>query len=176
LGRRAPFLLYPERRPAVVAFVGAHNSGKTTLITDLVPLLAARGLRVGTIKHSSRDAEDDVPGKDSQLHAASGANVSAFLTPQRTTLRRFGPEEDLEAMLSRGFGDCDLVLIEGYKGLPVPKIEVTRSGAARLPIEGAAARVSNEPAADSLPTHRFEDREGILRTVLRLAGLERPAR
>jgi molybdopterin-guanine dinucleotide biosynthesis protein MobB len=175
LTRRAPHLLYPDRRPAAVAFVGAHNAGKTTLISDLLPRLRAAGLAVGAIKHTSRDAEDDVPGKDSHRHAASGAKVAAFVTPGRTTARRFGAEESFDAVLEREFSDCDLVLVEGYKDLPLPKIEVVRSGVSTPPVAGAAARVSDGPAGDALPTHAFEDREGILRTVLRLAGLERRA-
>ncbi len=169
--RRAPHLLYKDRWPAVVAFVGAHNAGKTTLIADLVPRLKALGLSVGTLKHTSRDAEDDLPGKDSQRHAAAGARVAAFVTPERTTARRFGGEEALDAVLSREFSSCDLVLIEGYKALPVPKIEVARAGVPGLPVEGAAARVSDAPAPDATPTLRFEDREGIVALVLRLAGL-----
>jgi molybdopterin-guanine dinucleotide biosynthesis protein MobB len=172
LARRPPFLLYPDSHPAVVAFIGAHNAGKTTLIVDLLPLFASRGLFVGTIKHASRDAEDDVSGKDSQRHAAAGARVAAFVTPERTTVRRFGDEEGLGDLLSREFADCDLVLIEGYKSLPIPKIEVTRSGVPRVAMEGVAARICDEPAGD-VPTFRFEDREGIVTLVLRLAGLVR---
>lgn len=172
--RREPFLLYPDRRPAVVAFVGAHNAGKTSLVVDLVPRLSALGLSVGTVKHTSRDAEDDIAGKDSHRHAASGARVSAFVTPQRTTARRFGEEEPLEAVLAREFAGCDLVLVEGYKSLPVPKIEVTRSGIPRVRIEGVGGRVSDGHVEDALPTCRFEDRDGIVDMVLRLAGLKRP--
>src|SRR6266508_3430685 len=79
--RREPYLISPDRKPAAVAFVGGHESGKTTLIVELVPWLTARGLKIGTIKHSSKDAEDDVTGKDSHRHATSGAAVSAFVTP-----------------------------------------------------------------------------------------------
>jgi molybdopterin-guanine dinucleotide biosynthesis protein B len=172
--RRERFLLYPDRRPAVVAFVGAHNAGKTTLVVDLVPRLAALGLAVGTLKHTSRDAEDDIAGKDSHRHAASGARVSAFVTPLRTTARRFGEEEHLDAVLSREFASCDLVLVEGYKSLPVPKIEVTRSGIPRVPVEGVGGRVSDGHVEDALPACRFEDRDGIVDMVLRLAGLKRP--
>lgn len=171
--RREPFLLYPDRRPAVVAFVGAHNAGKTSLVVDLVPRLCALGLRVGTVKHTSRDAEDDVPGKDSQRHAASGALVSAFVTPARTTGRHFGSEEDLDTVLAREFSHCDLVLVEGYKSLPVPKIEVTRSGIPRVPLEGVAARVCDGHIDETVPACRFEDRDGIVAMVLRLAGLKR---
>jgi molybdopterin-guanine dinucleotide biosynthesis protein MobB len=173
LRRREPFLLYPDRRPAVVAFVGAHDAGKTTLIVGLVPLLQARGLAVGTIKHSSHDVEDDAAGKDSRRHAEAGARVSCFVTPGRTTARRFGPEEGLDGLIAREFSGCDLVLVEGYKALPVPKIEVVRSAVPAVPVEGARARVSDAPAADALPTYRFEDRTGIAEAVLRLAGLAR---
>jgi molybdopterin-guanine dinucleotide biosynthesis protein MobB len=173
LPRRAPYLSYPDRRPAAVAFVGGHDSGKTTLVVELVPWLKAMGFTVGTVKHTSKDAEDDVPGKDSHRHAGSGAAVSAFVTPERTTARRFGREEDIEELLAREFSECDLVLIEGFKSLPVPKIEVTRERASRPRIEGVLARVSDQPAEDDLPTHAFSDVHGIVATVLRLAGLDR---
>ena len=173
LPRREPHLLYPDRKPAVVAFVGGHDSGKTTLIVELVPWLKATGLTVGTIKHTSRDAEDDIAGKDSHRHATSGAPVSAFVTPARTTARRFGVEEDIEQLLSREFSGCDLVLLEGYKSLPLPKIEVTRERASRPRIEGVLARVSDRPAEDDVPTHGFADLQAIVETVLHLAGLHR---
>lgn len=173
LARREPHLLYPDRKPAVVAFVGGHDSGKTTLVVELVPWLTARGLKVGTIKHTSKDAEDDIAGKDSHRHATSGAAVSAFLTPARETARRFGPEEPVEGLIAREFADCDIVLIEGYKSLAVPKIEVTHSRASRPPIEGVVARVSDRPSEDDVPTHGFAETHAIVETVLRLAGLDR---
>ncbi len=173
LPRREPHLAYPDRKPAAVAFVGGHDSGKTTLVVGLVPWLKGMGFKVGTVKHTSKDAEDDVPGKDSHRHAATGVPVSAFVTPQRTTARRFGPESRIEDLLAREFSDCDLVLIEGFKSLPVPKIEVTRERASRPRIEGVLARVSDRPSEDGIPTHAFADVHGIVATVLRLAGLDR---
>ena len=173
--RREPYLLYPDRRPAAVAFVGAHNAGKTTLVSDLLPRLAARGLAVGAIKHTSRDAEDDYPGKDSYRLAGAGATVAAFVTPGRTTARRFGAEERLSDVLEREFSGCDLVLIEGFKSLPLPKIEVARSGVPAVAVEGVCARVSDEAARDGVPTYAFDDRDGILAAVLRAAGWRDPA-
>jgi molybdopterin-guanine dinucleotide biosynthesis protein MobB len=173
LARRDPFLLYPDHRPALVAFVGGHDSGKTTLVEDLVGRLRSRGLAVGAIKHTSRDFEDDAPGKDSQRLGASGAEVWALVTPGRATVRRRIGGDDLPEVVRRQFADCDLVLIEGFKSLPIPKIEVTRAGAARPPVPGALARVSDAPATDSVPTFRFDDREAIVAAVLRLAGLDR---
>ena len=176
LARREPHLLYADRRPAVVAFVGAHNAGKTTVLLDLVPRLVAMGLTVGTLKHTSRDVEDDVPGKDSHRHAHSGSAASVLVTPGRTTARRVGAEEPIETVLSRELDDCDLVLVEGFKALPVPKIEVRRRTIAIVPMEGVALRISEEPSPDRVPTLSFEDREGILAAVLRLAGLDRSVR
>lgn len=175
LARRDPFLLYPDHRPALVAFVGGHDSGKTTLLIELVARLRARGFSVGAVKHTSRELEDDAPGKDSQRLGASGADVWALATPERTTVRRRVDGASLPELIRRDFGDCDLVLIEGFKSLPVPKVEVTRAGAARPPIPDALARVSDGPPTDSVPTYRFDDKEGIVAAVLRLAGLDRGA-
>jgi molybdopterin-guanine dinucleotide biosynthesis protein MobB len=175
VARREPFLLYPDRRPAAVAFVGGHDSGKTSIIVELVPRLRARGLTVGTVKHTTRDVEDDVLGKDSQRHVASGAAVGALITPRRTTTRRLGDEEKLETVLRRDFADCDLVLVEGYKSLPIPKIEVVRTGGNRPEVAAPDARVADGPFAGSVPTLSYGDWEGIADTVLRLAGLDRSA-
>ena len=175
LARRDPFLLYPDHRPAVVAFVGGHDSGKTTLLADLIPRLRSLGLEVGAIKHTSHHVEDDVAGKDSQRLGASGGPVWALVTPARATVRRKIEDASLPDVVRREFAECDLVLVEGYKSVPLPKIEVARAGAARPPVPDALARVSDMPAGDSVPTFRFEDTEGIVGAVLRLAGLDRVA-
>ncbi|HEV2064536.1 MAG TPA: molybdopterin-guanine dinucleotide biosynthesis protein B, partial [Thermoanaerobaculia bacterium] len=169
--RFAPHKLYPDLRPAVVSFVGGHNAGKTTLMAALVPKLKARGLTVGTLKHTTKDAEDDIAGKDSYRHAKAGAAVAAFVTPERATARRFGPEEPLDALLQRSFDGCDIVLIEGYKSLPGPKVEVVRAGVARPPVAGAQLRVGDGAPEDGVPTLRADDLDGIFSAVLRLAGL-----
>jgi molybdopterin-guanine dinucleotide biosynthesis protein MobB len=174
LARRDPFLLYPDHRPALIAFVGGHDSGKTTLLIDLVVRLRARGFSVGAVKHTSRELEDDAPGKDSQRLGASGADVWALVTPERATVRRRVDGSAVPDLVRRDFADCDLVLIEGFKSLPLPKVEVTRAGVARPPVPDALARVSDQPATDSIPTYRFDDKEGIVTAVLRLAGLDRP--
>ncbi len=176
LARREPFLLYPDRRPAVVAFVGGHDSGKTAIVVELVPRLKARGLRVGTLKHTTRDVADDVAGKDSERHAAAGAEVGAFVTPKRTTARRFGDEEALEQVVRREFSDCDLVLVEGYKSLALPKIEVVRTGIPRPEVVEPVARISDGPFQGSVPTLSFGDWDAIVETVLRAAGLDRKGR
>lgn len=174
--RREPHLLYPDRRPAVVAFVGGHDSGKTSIVVELVPRLKERGLVVGTIKHTTRDVEDDVAGKDSRRHADAGAAVAALVTPRRTSARRFGEEEALAEILRREFRACDLVLIEGYKSLAMPKIEVVRTGIPRPEVVEPVARISDGPFQGSVPTLSFGDWDAIVETVLRAAGLDRESR
>lgn len=176
LARRDPFLLYPDHRPALVAFVGGHDSGKTTLLENLIPRLRARGLEVGAVKHTSQDVEDDVVGKDSQRLGAAGAVVWSLVTPQRTTVRRRLEGTSLADLVRRQFSGCDVVLIEGYKSVPIPRFEVTRAGISRPEIAGAVARVSDAPAADSVPTYRFEDLDRIASAVVHLAGLDRGPR
>jgi molybdopterin-guanine dinucleotide biosynthesis protein MobB len=173
LARRDPFLLYADHRPALVAFVGGHDSGKTSLLEKLVPLLRARGLEVGAVKHTSRDVEDDVVGKDSQRLGAAGAVVWSLVSPERMTVRRRLEGGALADLVRRQFSGCDLVLIEGYKSVPIPRIEVTRAGISRPDVAGAVARVSDAPSDDSVPTYRFEDLDGIVAAVLHLAGLDR---
>ncbi len=117
--------LYPDEWPVAVGISGSHDSGKTTVLERLVPLLRARGLCVGTLKHTPHDVVDDFPGKDSTRHAASGGDPSAFVRPSATTVRR-RESVGLDAILERDFGDCDLVLVEGYKSLPLARIDVGR--------------------------------------------------
>ena len=76
-------------------------------------------------------------------------------------------------LVRRRFSGCDVVLVEGYKTLPIPRVEVTRTGISRPDVAGAVARVSDGPAADAGPTYGFEDLDGIASAVLRLAGLDR---
>ena len=114
-----------------------------------------------------------MPGKDSQRHVAAGAAAGAFVTPERTTVRRFRETEPLEALLERDFSHCDLVIVEGYKSLPIPKIEVVRTGISRPDVVEPAARVSDGPFSGSVPTLSYGDWDGIAAMVVRLAGLDR---
>ena len=110
----------------ILGIVGRQNSGKTTLITRLVPALKAIGLRVSTVKHSHHGFEIDTPGKDTFRHRESGAEEVMFASSKRWVLMREigdGPEPPLEDLIAR-MTPVDLVLVEGFKTLPLPKIEV----------------------------------------------------
>jgi molybdopterin-guanine dinucleotide biosynthesis protein MobB len=127
--------LYPDERPACLGIAGPHDSGKTTILERLVPLLKSRGLSVGAVKHTPHDVEDDEAGKDSDRLRRCGADPSAFARPSTTTVRRGGPEE-LSALLRREFSGCDVVLVEGYKALPLRRVEVGRTGRFRVEFRG----------------------------------------
>ena len=128
--------IYPERRPFVVGISGEHNSGKTTLLEKLVPELKRRALGVGAVKHTPHDVEDDVPGKDSWRARHAGAEPSAFVRTGDSTVRR-RERDDLEAILRRDFAGCDIVLVEGYKRLPLARIEVGKTRRFGIEFEGS---------------------------------------
>jgi molybdopterin-guanine dinucleotide biosynthesis protein MobB len=144
-GRIAPFSagsrLYADDWPVAIGISGSHDSGKTTVLEKLLPILRSRGLRVGAVKHAPHDVDDDVPGKDSARHTAAGGDPAAFVRPSATTIRRRESIE-LRRLLDREFGDCDLVLVEGYKSLPLIRIEVGR--AAPFSVEFAARDFSHD--------------------------------
>jgi molybdopterin-guanine dinucleotide biosynthesis protein B len=110
----------------ILGILGRQNSGKTTLITKLVPALKSLGLRVSTVKHSHHGFEIDTPGKDTFRHRESGAEEVMFASKQRWVLMRelgTGTEPPLEDLIAH-MTPVDLVLVEGFKTLPLAKIEV----------------------------------------------------
>ena len=112
----------------VVSVVAKSGTGKTTLLEALIPHLKSHGLRVGLLKHHSHISSFDTPGKDTHRFAEAGADVVVGASPvQVATFRREHGSDDLDAVIARHLADSDLVLTEGYKRGPYPKIEVHRS-------------------------------------------------
>jgi molybdopterin-guanine dinucleotide biosynthesis protein B len=112
-----------------VAFIGHHESGKTRIVVEVTKRLTERGYRVGTVKHAPDLEEVDAPGTDSAEHLKAGA-VRTLLRGETASALYFehGEKDDLESELDAFFVGCDLVVIEGYKRGPWPKIEVFRRG------------------------------------------------
>ncbi len=124
--------------------IGRKNSGKTTLIVELLRELSARGLRVGSIKHTHHRHELDVPGKDSFRHREAGASPVAILSPNMTAVFRPhspGDSGDSYAWLAPHFLDCNLVLVEGDSQVSGLKIEVWRAAAGTGPMANEDASI-----------------------------------
>ena len=113
----------------IVSIVGRSGSGKTTLIERLIPALAARGARVATVKHHRHRSPVDVPGKDSWRHARAGAAAVVVAgAAELAFFRRVEGPLPLQGIVHEFLHDVDLVLTEGFKEGPAPKIEVSRAG------------------------------------------------
>jgi molybdopterin-guanine dinucleotide biosynthesis protein B len=113
----------------IIGLAGWSGSGKTTLITRLVPCLIARGLRVSTLKHAHHGFDLDQPGKDSFMHRAAGASEVVVSSAKRFAILhelRDEPEWTLPALVKK-MSPVDLVLVEGFKRDPFPKIEIYRA-------------------------------------------------
>ena len=109
-----------------VAFTGPSNSGKTTLILKVArKLIHEYGKEVAIIKHDPKDkARFDVEGKDSYKFSDTGAEV-IVTSPTRTTY--FSQrQKELDEMV-RLFDKFDILLVEGLKNLPLPRISIFRN-------------------------------------------------
>lgn len=114
-----------------VAFVGRHNSGKTTLLLAVLPLLVARGIRIGYLKHAHAGFEIDQPRKDSYRARRTGVLQTIVLGGGQIAViddARVEQELGLDAAIARyARDDLDLLVVEGFKAEPLPKIEVARA-------------------------------------------------
>src|SRR5213593_2831466 len=112
----------------VFGLAGWSGSGKTTLVTRLLPELIARGLKVSTLKHAHPRFDVDQPGKDSYVHRCAGATEVLVASADGWALmhEHRGAPEPAAAELMRQMSPVDLLLIEGFKREPHPKIEVYR--------------------------------------------------
>ena len=112
----------------IISVVGRSGSGKTSLIERLIPALIVRGARVATIKHHRHRSPVDVPGKDSWRHAQAGAAAVVVAgAAELAFFRRVAEPPSLELIVRDVLADMDLVLTEGFKEGPAPKIEVNRA-------------------------------------------------
>ena len=112
-----------------IGFAGWSGSGKTTLIEKLIPLFVRRGLRVSLIKHAHHTFDVDQPGKDSYRHRHAGASEVLVTSSRRWVLMhelRGEQEPRFEDQL-RHLSACDLLIVEGFKYAPIPKLEVWRA-------------------------------------------------
>lgn len=112
----------------IVSVVGKSNSGKTTLIEKMIAELVRRGYRVATIKHNRHGFEIDHEGKDSWRHKRAGARTTVIASPGRVAVvEDTDGDLDIAELAGRYIRHVDIVLSEGFKQNPFPKIEVNRA-------------------------------------------------
>jgi molybdopterin-guanine dinucleotide biosynthesis protein B len=119
----------PARPPPILAVSGASGAGKTRLLARLIPALARRGVAVAVVKHTRHPHPFDRPGKDTDVLRRAGAVAAAIEGPHAMAL--FAPPAGGLRALARLVPPVDLVLAEGFKAEPVPRVEVHRRQVSR---------------------------------------------
>ena len=156
----------------IFGFAGWSGSGKTTLIEKLIPRFVGAGLRVSLIKHAHHTFDVDQPGKDSYRHRHAGAAEVLVTSSRRWVLMhelRGAHEPPFEEQIRR-LSPCDLLLVEGFKHAPIPKLEVWRAepGEALLhPNDSHIVAVASDANIDTrLPLLDLNDDGAIARFIL----------
>lgn len=163
--------------PVLIGIVGWKNSGKTTLVERLIPLLVRQGFKVATVKHTHHDLRPLDGATDGERHARAGAAKTIVIALNAWEISGYRQEDappefaDLPGYLA----DADVVLVEGFKSAPIPKIEVRRQASPTQ--EPLAARdehviaVAADHATDAngLPLFDLDDAEGIAGFIAALA-------
>ena len=150
----------------IVSIVGKSNSGKTTLIEKLIVELTRRGWRVATIKHNRHGFEIDHEGKDSWRHKKAGAVTTVLVSPRQVAvIEDVEMDYELAEIRERYIRNADIILAEGYKGNPHPKIEVFRTDLRqeRLcgPEDNLIALAGDQPVPAGVPCFDRNDATGI---------------
>jgi molybdopterin-guanine dinucleotide biosynthesis adapter protein len=156
----------------IFGFAGWSGSGKTTLIEKLIPRFVQRGLKVSLIKHAHHSFDVDQPGKDSYRHRHAGAAEILVTSSRRWVLMhelRGAQEPSFDEQVRR-ISACDLLIVEGFKHAPIPKLEVWRA------VTGEPLLHPNDPhivavASDArvetrLPLLDLNDDAGIAQFIL----------
>ncbi|MCC6983143.1 MAG: molybdopterin-guanine dinucleotide biosynthesis protein B [Bauldia sp.] len=155
----------PIALPQVLGVAGWKNSGKTTLISRLIPALRARGISVSTVKHVHHAIDLDQPGKDTFVHREAGAVDVVMFSRSRWAILHERREDATEppdlADILRRLSPVDLVLVEGFKSIPMKRIEI-RSGEDPPPLHAngdadTVALVSDGAPLPGTPSFRRDE-------------------
>ena len=115
------------KNQSIIVICGVKNSGKTTLITKLIPKFVDLGYKVATIKHDGHDFDADVEGTDSYKHKSAGAYGTAVFSKNKFMVVK-DQKETNESELIKLFPEADLIFLEGFKKSSYPKVEIIRKG------------------------------------------------
>jgi len=146
----------------IFSVVGFSGTGKTTLLEKLVVELKSRGLRLAVIKHDAHEFDIDHEGKDSYRFSHAGADVTVVASACKAAIIENRPVS-LETLLGR-ITDVDIILTEGYKSGPWPKIAVRRAATGKplpLPAGECFAVVSDIPEDTATPFFALDDINGL---------------
>lgn len=161
-------------------FAGWSGSGKTTLIEQLIPRFVGQGLRVSLVKHAHHSFDADQPGKDSYRHRHAGATEVLVTSSRRWMLMhelRGAKEPSFEEQIHR-FSPCDLLIVEGFKFAPIPKLEVWRTGTGAAPLHPddphIVAVAADAKVKTRLPVLKLNDYDAIAAFILDHLNLQSP--
>ena len=162
----------------IFGFAGYSGSGKTTLIEQLVPLFTARGIKVSLIKHAHHTFDVDTPGKDSYRHRHAGCTEVLVTSSRRWVLMhelRGAAEPALNEQIMH-LSPCDLLLVEGFKHEPIPKIEVYRALVGEPLLhphdKNIVAIASDTPLTSALPQLDINQPLQVVSFMLKHLGLQ----
>jgi molybdopterin-guanine dinucleotide biosynthesis protein B len=167
----------------IIGVAGWKKSGKTTLTVRLVTELTRRGYRVATVKHAHHDLVLDASDADSARHRRAGAGQVAVVSAERWALiteLRGAPEPDFVDVIGM-LDPCDLIIVEGYKSAPIPKIEARRTVSfTREPMAPKdpmviAIAADHPTESHGLPLFDLDDIDGLVGLIERRLGLSREA-
>lgn len=113
------------KKPFLAAVSGVKNSGKTTFIEKLIPVLQRKGYRTAVIKHDGHEFEPDVTGTDTWRVRKAGAYATGIFSSGQWMIVKEEPDMD-EKRLAEFFPEADVILIEGMKYSSYPKFEIVR--------------------------------------------------
>jgi molybdopterin-guanine dinucleotide biosynthesis protein B len=158
-------------------FAGYSGSGKTTLIEKLIPVFVERRLRVSLVKHAHHTFDIDQPGKDSYRHRHAGCQEVLITSSRRWALMhelRGAPEPTLTEHIAH-ISPCDLLLVEGFKREPIPKLEVFRAEVGEPLLHAhdlhIVAIATDKPLDTPLPRYDLNDVQGIASFIIQHVGL-----
>jgi molybdopterin-guanine dinucleotide biosynthesis protein B len=161
----------------IFGLAGWSGSGKTTLLTGIIPELISRGLIVSTIKHAHHEFDIDSPGKDSWRHRQAGAREVMVASSRRWALMhelRDSLEPSLDELVMR-MSPVDLLLVEGFKHHPHPKIEVYRPSLGKQPLHRddpwIVAVATDQPFAARVPLLPLDDPAAVAAFISDHLGL-----
>lgn len=152
-----------------VSLAGYSNSGKTTVMASLIQIIKQRGYRVAAVKHAHHGYAMDPPGTDSWQYAQAGAEQVIIAGPESITRHEFVQHEKTLPEILDKIENVDIILVEGFKNQPGPKIEIYRKGVSeqRIPVSGQLlAMVSDTTITGDIPVYSFDQLEELADLII----------